>query len=361
MADDQLSEDDPEDLALLRANLRKISGQYEGSYEGLISRIWEIPALEAQAKRLEGDLAELRDELDGAMKAYRAGLHTVEKFLSEKAHFHKNLGWVAKRQNNLDEAWREALLADYEAENLKGYIQEDMGNLDEARAYYLKALELAKQANYEYGWANSSNNLGRLLTAKREFDLADKHFENAFDYFKRRGQLHNIASVRVNQAFLRYLSQRYQAAIAPAKEALEIFERLGEPWGQTLARICLGEVYLAIGDLENAEIMAQQITQQAEGRLAYDGWWTLGEVRLAQGRYEEAKTCLERVINFTQQQRILGLQGHAWRSLGKVYSVQGEKQAAKAAFESAFSLFTEVKQPDQVKETREMMREYGVE
>lgn len=354
MAPDQLGKRDAKRWALLRAELLRINGDYEQSRQSIATTQWEMPALAAQAKRLEGDIAELREELEAATDAYYDGLQSIERLLSEKAQFHKNLGGVVMRQHKLDDAWREAMLADYESQNLKGYIQEQMGHVEEAKGYYLKALKLAQEAGYDYGQAKTYNNLGRLLTWQGEFNKAEEYFEKAHNYSKRRGEISHLASVRVNQALLFLLSRQHQAAIEPAKEAADIFERLGEPWGRDAACLNLAEAYLGAGDLQNAEATAQPLIQR-NSPLAYNAWWVLGEVRLGQEKYENATECLQQAIELAEEHKDRILEGYAQRSLGKVYRTTGDNEAAQTAFEKAIDVFTALKMSAEVEQTREEM------
>jgi len=349
---EQLKKRDQERLALSRGNLLKITGQYEPSRQTLASMKWETPTLEAQAKRLEGDLADLKEELEDATNAYNAGLATIEKLLSEKAQFHKDLAWVAQKQDKLSHAWNEAMLADYEAQNLKGLIQEKRGYFAEAKAYYMKALELAQQANHKYGSAKTCNNLGRLLALQEEFESAEEYWNKSHRYFQSIGHMGNVASSRANQAMYLNLARQHQAAIPPAKEALEIFERLGEPWGRRVARLQLAEAYLGISDFDNAETTAQEIIEQEEGRGVYDAWWVLGEVQLAQGQHKEAVDSFGRVTGYAEQHNHPILKGYALRSLGKAYRVIGDNDAAQVAFERAIELFEQLAMQNEVEETR---------
>jgi tetratricopeptide (TPR) repeat protein len=352
IADDQLSKRDQEALSLLRAELLKISGEYQRSKDIIRTIQWETPALKAKAKRIEGDIAELRDELDAAMNAYRAGLQTTEVLLSEKAQFHKNLGWVVMRQNELDDAWRQAQLADYEAENLKGYVQKQMGHYDKAREHYIKALTLAEQAEYGYGYANTCNNLGGMLSLQGEFGLAQEYLEKALHYFRHRGQLNKLASIRANQAAFYLLSRQHQAAIAPAQEALEIFERLGEPWGTSVARLNLAEAYLGVQAWDNAATCAEQLIQ-SEMRAAHYAWWVLGEVWLARHDYPQASDCLHQALQLAQTHQNRFLAGYVYRTQSKLCHAQGKPQAAQNAFEQAIELFEALNLPDEVTRTRE--------
>ncbi len=351
---EQLTKKDQEHFALLKAQLLKITGEYRRSHLSITTMEWETPTLEAQVKRLEGDIAELKGHYDEATEAYRAGLATPEKLLSEKAQFHKDLGWVAKRENKLDQAWREAMLADYEAQNLKGYVQESNGDYDQAKKYYIKALELAKQADYDYGWGKTCNNLAGVMALQGEFEIAQEYWEKAYDSFKRREQISSMASAKVNQAMSLNLARQHQAAIRPAKKALEIFQRLDEPWGRRVARLQLAEAYLGIRDFDNAETAAQEIIEQEEGRGVYDAWWVLGEVQLAKGQTAEAVDSFERVTSYAQQHNLPVLTGYGLRSLGKAYRAIGDNKTAETTFDRAMEWFELRGMQNEAEETRKI-------
>lgn len=353
MTQEQLTEDEQKEFALLQAHLLKINGDFERSRQSLLTINWESSAIAVQAKFLEGDLAELKSQSQEALKAYRAGLETVERLLSEKAKFHTRLGWIPAfhQTGSLDDGWHQAIMANYEVENLKGLLKERMGNLTEAQTYYEKALALAEEINYEYGLANTNNNMGLLLSKQDKFEIAEEYLEKALQIFKVRGEIHKVAGIKINQAFLSSGLRQYQAAVEFTKEAISIFEKLRKERALDIARLNLAEAYLGMRDLDNAEACALELTQRNQA-TAHHAWWVLGEVYLGKGQPEKAENSLQRVLRYLEEHEDPILKGYAWRTLGKLYRAQGNQEAAQEAFKRAIEVFIGLNQQNEVQETK---------
>ncbi|MBN1888583.1 MAG: tetratricopeptide repeat protein [Thermoflexales bacterium] len=350
----QLRGSDRETLVLLRSELRKSTGEYGQARQDLRSTLWRTPILEARARRLEGDILEVSGELNGALTAYQEGLDTIEAQLAEAAHFHKNLGWVHMRQRNMDRAWREAQLARYEATNLQGIIQDKMGRYGQAQNYYLEALALAETLRHTQGEAKTRKNLAGLAAQQGDFDQAEVHWKRAGQYYERIGDLTNLASIKANQAFMYNMAGQHQAAIRPAEEALALFEQLGQSYGRAVAAQNLAEAHLALGELEAAERFARQVIQEEETATMPDGLRVLGEIHLARGQLQAAGDLIQQSIQVAQRNEDAFLEAYAWRALGQVRLAEGKDEQARAALDKALELFERLELSREVSKTRQM-------
>lgn len=351
---EQLTRADQEALSVINSTLNKLLGQYERAQGELRRTFWHSPTLKTQARRLEGDIAELKSEFSRAQRAYREGLETVERLISEKALFRKNLAWVLTRERDLDQAFHQARLAEYEIEDLLGYIQEERGNYAEAERYYRSALALTKTLRHTRGEAKTCNNLANLLSRQGKFDEAMAYRQQAGQLFERIHDLAKLAEVRVNLAFDYNLADQPEAAIAPATEALEMFERLGEAYGLAVAAQNLAEAHLALGNLAEAEQFARQVVQTEEDNTLPDGLRVLGEVKLKQKNYAAAEQYIREAINVAQQIDDRFLEAYAWRALAQTYQAQKRKKEADEACEKAITLFEDLGLTTEVEKTKRM-------
>lgn len=343
-------------LALLKADLYKLTGEYDAARQALRRvSVWHMSLPKAWRYRLEGDVAELTDRLVAARRAYRRGLHTVERLLEEAGLFHKNLGWVAMRQRELDRAWHHAQLARYEAENLRGYVQEEMGHYERAAAHYTEALALAQDLQHAEGEAKTRENLARLQLWLEDFDASKAHWERARRYYERVGNLNRIASLSVNQALSYNLAGHPEAALDPAETALELFVRLGELWGEAVAAQNLAEAHLALGHLAAAEHFAERVVRLEEDHTLPDALRTLGEVKLAQGHLQDARSLVEAALESARSTQNSFLEAYAWRALGRVHLARGAPSEACEALHKAVDLFDQLALPKQVDRTRALL------
>jgi tetratricopeptide (TPR) repeat protein len=353
LARDMVHGADREKLILLRSELWKLAGDYGRAREDLRADLWRTPILHARARRLEGDMAEVTGDFDRAQRAYQDGLQTVETALeSEVAQFHKNLGWVEMRRGNLEQAWREALLARYEAVNLQGYVQDQLGQYAAARSYYQEALALAETLHHAQGEAKTRRNLATLLAQQGDFSEAEAHWQAASRHFERIENLTSLASIKVNQAFIYNLAGQPQAALTPAGEALSLFEQLGQAYGRSVAAQNLAEAHLALGNLSEAERFARRVIQEEERVVLPDGLRVLGEIKLAQGDLTEARALIQQSIDFARKNQDQFLEAYSWRALGRVYQAMGDREAAQSALAEAMHLFETLVAPEEVARTR---------
>jgi tetratricopeptide (TPR) repeat protein len=343
VSQNQLRGRDQEYLGLIRSELWHLQGDYARARESLQATLWQTPMLKARARRLEGDVAEIGGELETAARAYQEGLTTLQALNeNEVALFHRDLGWVYRRQHNFDHAWREALLARYEIENLQGHIQRDRGNLAEAKLHYLRALELAQELGHTQGEAKTHNVLANLLAQQDELSKAIPHYEEAYHSFQRLGKRASLASVRVNQAASWVMAGQAQNAVPLAAEALALFERFGQPYGIAVAAQTLAEAHLALQEPALAEQYAWRVLETEETRTAPDALRTLGEARLAQQDIHAAEQYIHQSIAEARRNQSLYLEAYAWRALGTVHISQGKPTEAQTALAQAMTLFQEM-------------------
>ena len=360
-------------LALILAELRKLIGQDPRAE--LRQHDWRSPLFKAQAKRLEGDLAELKGQIDAAIAAYQDGLNTIENLLAEESLFDKNLGWTYFRQGgtSLDLAWQKACLARFEAERLQGDIQARRGALAAAEAHYTQALALAQSFNHHDGEAKTHNHLATLLAKEGRLDEAREHRQQAIALFQQLGNQVHLAGAKLNLAFDHNLIGQQRAVLPPAdesvrpifaqvvqaaSEALELFERLAQSLGCAIAAQNLAEAYLYLGELAAAEQYAQQVIQSNAAHVLPDGLRTLGEIRLAQGDVSAAETSIRQSIEKAHENDDRYLEAYGLRALLRLSLSQQQEAAAQAVLEQTINLFESLDLPQEIERTQALWQRY---
>lgn len=347
------ADDDRRLLAVALSELALLDGDLEGHPDLRNPTLWPSTSpLTAIARRLEGHLAEVQSQFERAERAYREGLYTIERLSNEQAVFRKNLGWVALRQKDLDQAWHEALLARYEALNLQGYVQEEMRHYSSAQDFYEEALAIAEQLGYQQGLAKTHNNVGALHALQGHTAEANTHLLRADELFAQIGNRAMVASVKVNQALMYNQANQPRDALPYAHDALELFTQLQQPFGITVSAQNLAEAYLSLGNVIQAKRYAQVVIQAKDAALLPDGLRVLGEVHLAQGDMQAAEQTIQQSIDVAYKNHDRFLEAYAYRSLGRVYAAQqGRSADAVRAYSTAVRLFREQQLDDEVKRT----------
>ncbi len=363
ISQNQLREqDDREMLGLIRSELLLLRGEYAAARETIRSTHWTTPIFKARAARIDGDVLELQGDFGAAFASYQKGLAGVEETLEhELILFHRDLGWIGRRQRSYADALAQAQSGACEIEMLWGHIKKDTGDLAEARAHYERALTLAQQMNNRHNEARADNALAFVLAKQGKFDDAERHFDRAYTTFKQIGKYFSMASVRVNQAVDRLLRGEPEAVQPLAAESLMVFERLAHPYGVATAHQVLAESYLALGELERAERHAQDAMGTEESGIVPDALRVLGEVEHRRRNLTEAVALLRQAVELAQENKDRYLEAYAWRSLGQAHADAGSRALAVEALKRAMELFSEMELDREIDRCHQVASELGIE
>lgn len=355
----QFNEPEREILVLLRSELRLLVSDYHEIKTDLYATLWENPILKAQASRIEGNVAYEQSRFDEAAQAYHEGLELIGSIGGELALFHKDIGKVYWQKRDLEQAWREALLARYEVEHLQGDIQEASGNYAVARRHYEEALSLAEKLNYIEGEGKTSNNLAWVLSRLGEVESANQQWNRASDCYRQVGRLTWQAGIKINQATSYTDTGRPQAAVVLLKEALTVFDSLGHGRGIALAAYNLAEAYWSLGQIETADQFAWQAIQQDEANLRPAIFNILARIRLAQEQPHEAEVFSRKSLELAEQSQNALTCAYSWRTLGKTYLMQQKVSEAMTALQKALTIFQGLELASEIEETAAIIQEQG--
>jgi tetratricopeptide (TPR) repeat protein len=356
VARDQLSNTAPAALALIRAELAVLRGEYAPARNELRTTAWSHDVFAARRSRLQGDIAEVTGELDTARLAYMEGLGTVDNLRSKEAiRFHLDLGWVDRRQTNFSRAWQETQLAEYETEDLRGDILRDQGRFEEAQAHYARAIALAGEAGNLHGQANTHNALAALLAQQGRFEAAGEHWETAYRCFKQIGKLVSLPSVRVNQATGYLLAGEPVKAIVCAEEALTEFEIFAQPYGVAVAANTLAEAHLALRSLDAAEQYIARVLATEEAVVIVDALRIHAEIMLERQQPAAALPLCMQAIQAAEEQNDRYIEGYARRLLGRVHHALANGAGARDALQAALAIFMEMGLDNEAEQTRKLL------
>jgi tetratricopeptide (TPR) repeat protein len=348
-------------LEILRAELHKLLGNYAEALQVLQRVYWRTPFLQTLALRLEGDIAELRGAAQTAIQAYQRGWQTVEELLRTSAEFQRDLGYLYTHERDFSQAEQSLLRLRYETASLAGYVHERKGDLVAALKEYQEALSWAQQTRYPYGVANTHNNLGRIYAWQRNLTEAEAQLDAAISFFEMTGHQSKLASATYNLAFARRLAEHYQEAIAPAVEALRLFERLDENFGKATSAQILAEVHLALGNLAQAEQLANYVIGLEHTTTQPDALRTLGEIHLKQGKLTEAEQAVRASLVIAQTNQDKVLEAYAWRALGEVQLAKATAEEAQSSLLHAVRLFTEMRLVEETEKANRLQKHVSVE
>ncbi|HEV2671153.1 MAG TPA: HD domain-containing phosphohydrolase, partial [Gemmatimonadales bacterium] len=237
------------------------------SFEAAIStaeRTGECAVL-AEAQRRLAVVLYHRNETDRARelchRSYTVACDLQNHLLAAEAL--NTQGGLALATGEMDEArsfFQRALELGGNARELQARIELNLGilanirgNLTDAVKHYERAVEAYRATNDVHGSARAYVNLGIAHTDLRQYDWADSYFSMSFKIAERAGDPHLQGMCLVNHAEAHFARGRYDEALRNAESALAIFDRLDSRSDKSEAYKMIGMVYRETGRLALAE------------------------------------------------------------------------------------------------------------
>lgn len=220
-----------------------------------------------------------------------------------------NLGLSFRARGRLDEARQAyARLVDLAADGV--HVEHEMtgvsalallerraGRFGSAREHYQRALQLAQDAEIPFAECSSRMGLGNLALELGRLDEAEAEYLRVRSLCRRMGWRQTEGKIEGNLALVARGRGDLAAAADASGRALEVFEELQLPREAALARGNLGSTLLALGRLQQAEVMLSRSarTLRALGDHASEAevLGPLAEAALARGDLASATSHLE--------------------------------------------------------------------
>jgi tetratricopeptide (TPR) repeat protein len=175
-----------------------------------------------------------------------------------------------------------------------------LGDVEEARASYERAVEILDSINDEEGLTIALHNLALVHSEEEDRDAAEQSFERCLLLAEKRGDRALMAGAILNQAELSCESERYAEALERSERSLAIFGELEDESGRAAALRVQGEIYRKMHQLEEAEPRLKESIRIA-GRLQLltleaEAARELGMVKVGRGDVTSATKWLRRAL-----------------------------------------------------------------
>jgi putative nucleotidyltransferase with HDIG domain len=233
------------------------------------------PSVEAEALRRLAVLHHHRNERDTARelskRSYAIALEIRDRVLAGEAL--NVLAGFAFESGAMEEArarYQEALDLAGADPSLRGRIEQNLGILAnikgdhaDAMAHYQRSLEGFDASADQKGRAIAHHNLGMVSADRRQWEEADQHFRRSLEITRQVGDVHLEGLCLLNHSEVHVARQRFEEARTNAEQALAIFERLGARLDKADAYKVLGVVFRETGRYTLAESRLQAAIEQA--------------------------------------------------------------------------------------------------
>ena len=273
--------------------------------------------------------------------------------------------------------------------NNVGDVALNRGDLEEARSYYTRALEISTDIRYRVGEAKSLTNLGSVNWSLDEHELAVENYEQALEIYREIGDHHEGARCLKNLGLVAWGRGDYEEAdrfldrsleiyreigdrlgearclnnrglvaqesgtLEKAGEwyrrSLEIYREVGDRYGESIALANVGAVALKRENVDEAEEhhttsleIARDIDDQVGEAICFEN---LGTVAFKRGDFEKAEALFHQSIDLSREIGTLPVQGEALRKLGIIDRERGKIDEAVSSHEDALERFRELDRP----------------
>ncbi len=351
---DQLSDDNAKTLVLLRSELISLTGDADEGLAELGSQIWrETDSHTPRAAELTGIFLLMQAQVDSAIDQLSNGFRVSEIQLEQiRIQTLATQGYALLRNRDMAGARQVVVLARHIADILEGLYLAENGQFQNALTFYLKGLESAIQLADKQRIAVTNVRIGSLAIRLGDYEMADNYYSEALKIYSQIGDNVTAARTRSNLAVMYLHAGQYKRCIEVAEQALTFFEKLRQPYWIALNTSNIAEANLELNDLERAELFANRSLREEESNARPYALTTLGRVFLARGNNRESERYLREAIATAQEAQDKWAEAPAWRALAIALRKTGDQPAATEAFQTAISLYEEMKLSKEVERTR---------
>ncbi|MBL8998280.1 MAG: tetratricopeptide repeat protein [Gemmatimonadales bacterium] len=235
---------------------------------------------------------------------------------------------------------------------LRGAAAFSLGDLDEARAAFTQALEMARRDGDDALVARTMNNLGAVANIEGDQRGALALYKLAISAHQRVGDLRGLAECYHNMAIsVRDLGQVEDADELERRSA-EFARDAGLSVLVSIARMGRAELALRRGDPSFAEATARRVAAEfaAAGEPVREAaaHRLTGIACFQAGRFEEARRFLDSALARARTHGAVLHEAEALRSRAELFAGTGDHAAALADARSALGLFGQLRAKDDV-------------
>jgi tetratricopeptide (TPR) repeat protein len=243
----------------------------------------------------------------------------LERFWSVRGHWGEGRRCFERAFEAAPDAPAELRAA---ALNRAGNLAANLGDVDQAIAFYEESLALRRAGDDRRAIANTVHNLAIVVYDAGDFARAEALYDESHAIYRELGDRQGVAASLLSLGVLAVHQRDYGRAAAVTEECLAIFRALGEQRSVGLALMNLGQIACLRRDFETARAFADESIAVANALgfkvLAATATEVLGEIALERGDLSLARALL---CDTLRQQQDLGNRGGIAASLNRLACV----------------------------------------
>ena len=332
-------------LALIRADLAHLNGNFEKGLRELGDPNWPASRASADAHKLRGMFLMALGDNFGALREYQAGLDDLATLTHQQVTLLAGRSSRFKDEGEYWHASKELKRARYLVEAAQGNLFDRQGQYMQAKQSHLLALELAKELDDKAYLAQTYTNLG-AMAALREPEEAFPYLYLARETFEKMGDRVEAQLVHNNLVVALMQAGCYLEALPLAQSAVNFALEIRHRPNTADTAVNLSEIFFNLGNFDQALHWAQVSMAQEQTAVIPYALHIIGMVDNAQKNFEHAESCFRAIIQDTASEPYII--ACAWSRLGETYKLQGQTNLAQEAFHQAITLFEEQNMQNEV-------------
>jgi tetratricopeptide (TPR) repeat protein len=339
-------------LLVIQNRLALLAGEVERVLEGMEGYSWETD--DETSADVVGQLAyayEFREQTDSALLKYDEAIAIISRATTKIAHWRLRRGLILS-ESDTQAALREAELAEYDIERLRGTIDYMAGRYGAAFTHFQNVLLIGERAADKDKIARAHQQLSLLAGRQGNMEQALFHADKAMTYFAEIGDRMQIEGVRAELAGMYLNIRQFDPVIELSEKALQFFERVKHDlWISTISTN-LAEAYMETGRLDQAKEMAFRALRMENPNARPYALYTLGHIHDREGNPAHATVSFNEGIEVARANGDPFIEAYLQRALGALQSRNGQGVEGAEHLEAALSLFTEMGLEHEIAETK---------
>ncbi len=213
-----------------------------------------------------------------------------------------------------------------------GWIYYRRGQWRQSFEFSEKAYDIAIQNNDKLQAARLMNNMGALYYEQQDYQMAINQFKKGYDLATQVQDLSTRIRSLNNVALNFTQIDQLDSALLYARRSIKMNEEAGSPYLTSFAHRVIGDVYLAKGNYDSAQLLYENSLEMAREQnvKSFEAGvlHRLGNALLLDGKLKEAEELLLYSVEFCEKNGFLDELSKSHRHLTGLYEKQGDIQKA---------------------------------
>ncbi len=179
------------------------------------------------------------------------------------------------------------------------------GGMDIGIPYGERAAELARSLGMQDVLAHALQDLSLAYMAVGDLRMGRAALEEARPIWEALGNQPMIAETLTNSAFERLMAGEFEAALGFMTESFRISERIQNEWGQVNTRVFISQVYMALGNFDEALRiqekyipLARKVGHPGSALILVQQAWTYAHLGQPQRARQSAEAAMQDAASF---------------------------------------------------------------